>query len=62
VTPVTIRSNQSERAVQQSIGLCLPLSPAISAITPSHVGGPHIPDTAYTACGADVRILQYVIH
>jgi len=26
--------------------------------TPSHVGGGHIPDTAYTACGADVQILH----
>ena len=31
---------------------------AIAAIIPSHVGGCHIPDTAYTACGADVRILR----
>jgi hypothetical protein len=33
--------------------LCLPqlnVAPAISAIIPSHVGGRHIPDTAYTAC------------
>ena len=36
----------------------LNVSPAISAIIPSHVGGRHIPDNAYTACGADVRILQ----
>jgi hypothetical protein len=36
----------------------LNVSPAISAIIPSHVGGYHIPDIAYTACGADVRILQ----
>ena len=34
------------------------VSPAISAIIPSRGGGRHIPDTAYTACGADVRILQ----
>jgi hypothetical protein len=34
------------------------VSPAFSTIIPSHVGGGHIPDTAYTACGADVRILQ----
>ena len=34
------------------------VSPAISTITPSHVGGGHIPDTAYTARGADVQILQ----
>src|SRR5262249_44078303 len=31
---------------------------AISAIIPSHSGGRHIPDTAYTAYGTDVRILQ----
>jgi hypothetical protein len=30
----------------------------LSAVIPSHVGGRHIPDTAYTACDADVRILQ----
>jgi hypothetical protein len=28
------------------------------AVIPSHVGGRHIADTAYTACGAAVRILQ----
>jgi hypothetical protein len=36
----------------------LSFSPSSRAVIPSHVGGRHIPDTAYTACDADVRILQ----
>jgi hypothetical protein len=57
-------SNWDPQLMQQSIGpeaFCFPqlnVSPAIWAIIPSHLGGRHIPDTAYSACGADVRILQ----